>query len=992
MKGIADRSGKRIIFLYQNEFQKGRGIIMRKFISVLSAAALASSMLVPLSVSAADAVYSYDGSDVSSWTTGDSHLFITSETDSMGAYAKITTDGSSTYSTSMELPTGAQLTDNYVIEYDVMIHQSNGMGRYNRYNQVAFIASDAEKTDTRDFGAYAAVLGEGTANNTETGNGYISGVASSVTSIYGMTSAVINDRGIALEPSTDASGIVSDKWYRVQTAVSGTAATVTVIDNERNKIVDKAEYVNSASALSKIFVTVGRGDKVLEDGSRVNDGGIVALDNIKIYGGTAEALTTDGLRGEIAPTEEPTDAPTPEPAAPITKTTEYTFDGDDQITPAVGNGTTATVVEGTNDGNTTKVMEVAQTSGKDNACGYAMFDISSLTAGKSHIIVDYDLHIDSDGRMNMYVSDLTSGITSTKNITPSNIFVHGLGGSSASNAVLDEWFHTSVDIDLEHGAYSYAVTKQDGTSVAKGDGTTDKTAVNTLQMVSWAANTSYIDNIKVQTGGEYTAATQEPEPAATAEPAATVEGSDLTLLPEGATQFGTFESMEGTATAVVNHTSAKPAVNEGTGTVYNADANIRGNSVYMAYDVLVNGGDVLNIHALGNDTSKLGPQFVITGNADGTATASYIASSSGAVKLDGNLVCGTWYRVLVELPQDNNGGNTNTGKATYTIYRIDKTDTSKVTEIAAQATDISPRNLSDRAAVNLKAVVTGTPYIDNGVTFMAANGFSYIENTSEPETATPEPAGTAEGSNINLAEGKREAIKTFTEAGVEGTATKVVNHTSAKPAVAGSVSAYHEDAKGNAVYAAYDVYVEAGDSITLTAMNDTSVGTAYKIVGNADGTAAAYYDVSKGDVKVSGNLVCGTWYRVVIEIPQSASGTGSSIYTIYRINGTDCTKTAGIAAQAMNIGARNLSSRAVKTLDVTVEGSPYIDNGVTYIDGDSVNTWYRYGYTKDENGVLTNVTIEKVDPTKNGPQKGYYVWNTYMKPYVAPAVDETPAE
>ncbi|MGN1115696.1 MAG: hypothetical protein ACI4TH_03935, partial [Candidatus Ornithomonoglobus sp.] len=79
--------------------------------------------------------------------------------------------------------------------------------------------------------------------------------------------------------------------------------------------------------------------------------------------------------------------------------------------------------------------------------------------------------------------------------------------------------------------------------------------------------------------------------------------------------------------------------------------------------------------------------------------------------------------------------------------------------------------------------------------------------------------------------------------------------------------------------------------------------------------------------------------------------------------------------------------------EVSVVGTPYIDNGVTYVNKSSANTWYRYHYTKDANGVLTDITIETVDdPSKNGPVAGKsYVWNKLMQPYV-PAAEETPAE
>ena len=62
----------------------------------------------------------------------------------------------STYSATLTLPTDAQLTSagGYTIEYDARLHKSNGMGRYGRYTQVAFIDSSNAAKDSRDYMAH----------------------------------------------------------------------------------------------------------------------------------------------------------------------------------------------------------------------------------------------------------------------------------------------------------------------------------------------------------------------------------------------------------------------------------------------------------------------------------------------------------------------------------------------------------------------------------------------------------------------------------------------------------------------------------------------------------------------------------------------------------------------------------------------------------------------------------------------------------------------
>ncbi len=228
----------------------------------------------------------------------------------------------------MTLPADAQLTsaDGYTIEYDARLHKSNGMGRYGRYTQVAFIDSSNAAKDSRDYGPYGALFSGGN-SSTETGQGYTTGVASSLSARYQLDGTIVNDPGTETlaADNTSVTGIADDMWVRVQTYVKGDVAKVTVIDVNNNKIVDGVDYINSATKLDTIYVTAGRGD----DG--VTGPGEVCLDNIKIYSGEAETLTTDGLRGVVAAA-----TPIPEPetvsgsaqtlAAPASVTDAYTAD------------------------------------------------------------------------------------------------------------------------------------------------------------------------------------------------------------------------------------------------------------------------------------------------------------------------------------------------------------------------------------------------------------------------------------------------------------------------------------------------------------------------------------------------------------------------------------------------------------------------------------------------------------------------------------------
>ena len=299
----------------------------KKLISLLCAAAMSASAFAGLTVtaSAATPVYTFDGSDIAGFS-GNGTLAQVS--DDKGEYFSIKANGSSTYSATLTLPADAQLTsaDGYTIEYDARLHKSNGMGRYGRYTQVAFIDSSNAAKDSRDYGPYGALFSGGN-SSTETGQGYTAGVASSLSARYQLDGTIVNDPGTETlaADNTSVTGIADDMWVRVQTYVKGDVAKVTVIDVNNNKIVDGVDYINSATKLDTIYVTAGRGD------DSVTGPGEVCLDNIKIYSGEAETLTTDGLRGVVAAA-----TPIPEPetvsgsaqtlAAPASVTDAYTAD------------------------------------------------------------------------------------------------------------------------------------------------------------------------------------------------------------------------------------------------------------------------------------------------------------------------------------------------------------------------------------------------------------------------------------------------------------------------------------------------------------------------------------------------------------------------------------------------------------------------------------------------------------------------------------------
>lgn len=964
---------------------------MRKFISILSAAALVSSVVVvPITASAEGVLYSdsLNSYDTSSKSATGTVFAVVAGSDYTSVVAV------EDWQWIFNSPSN-QTLDSLTVGYDGTKGDDTGAIMIKEKEDPAdkYLSMPQNRFATRckpqisGFDNYTAEEGEDLviAFDLKLASGLEDSAANPVLSVDGIGTVTTAEAG-------------SDTWVPVRIVTSGGNTSIYVNGTQCGE--------TTAGTVSVIRPQAFDSDTKIVDSSNNTSADYYAtvdIDNIVILS------AADGVNAEIptAETHVPVIATEPPTSAEIDTTTTIDFDTTGfeaaGVTVTTNNGAT---VETTTDNaiSDSAICKVTQTSSSVTSYAYAAADFTDLTYGKAHVRISYDLYVAAGGRLSVIFGhgDLPSGINAN---SLSSLFKQGLFSEESYNGTISNaWVHTVVDLDMEHGTGSYAITNAEGTSIGRGNiDMTDVSAITRMTLVSWSSNTSYLDNVVIETGGSFTPETPAP---ATPEPASETEGSNLTLLPEGATQFDTLANMEGTAEKVLNHSAAKPAVADGTASIYNADVTIRGKSVYAAYDVLINSGDSLSIQALGGDTSKIGTAFILTGNQDGTASASAVVDKGDTKNIAGNLVCGTWYRVLIELPQNsvtvtNDDGTTtnatNTGRARYTIYRIDAEDQSKVSEAAATGEDLTPRNLSDRAAVSLKAIVTGTPYIDNGVTFVAEQGLSLLSGEAPPaEIATPEPASTVEGSGIDLAASAIETIDRFTTA--EGTAEKVLNHSSAKPVVAGEVNALSDSARGYSIFAAYDVYVKAGDKLTVTAMNNTDVGPKFVITGNADGTATASHIVSKDvETKLDGNLVCETWYRVVIEVPQDRllndagdayTSTGRSTYTIYRINASDTSQTAGIAAQATDIEPRNLDGKSLKAFSVAAEGTPYIDNGVTYRGKAEKNTWYRYLFTIGDNGVKTVTDIQTIDDPANTSGKlgtEYYIWNALMQPYIPAA-------
>ena len=291
----------------------------KKMISLLCAVsmgAITAASAIP--AIAADDIYSFDGSSNSGWSELAAGS-IKVENDDKGDYLTIQGSGSGNRTTSYTLPNA--VSGEYVIEFDTLMARGNGMGRIMHSAQIAFTnnATFASNGDTRPGANIVEEVNNQLSTKYNTDGGYGASIANAALKIdlrpYMTNQWMINDDStseLVAFPET-AVDITDNTWVRVQAAVNGNTTTVNIIDNAGNKIVDNTAYTNAENSIQYIYVVSNRGD---------SGSGLIALDNIHIYQGAPEALTTDGLRGEstIATPEPPaTLPPTPavKEAAPV---------------------------------------------------------------------------------------------------------------------------------------------------------------------------------------------------------------------------------------------------------------------------------------------------------------------------------------------------------------------------------------------------------------------------------------------------------------------------------------------------------------------------------------------------------------------------------------------------------------------------------------------------------------------------------------------------
>lgn len=788
--------------------------------------------------------------------------------------------------------------------------------------------------------------------------------------------------------TNSTTGITEGEWADVK--------IVTTAEGETSVYINGSETpaLTASAVLTAIQPTPFTSETKCETYAATN------IDNLVIMS------AADGVSAEVPPAETvtpivPTEAP---PAATIEATTTIDFESDDtSITPVDERSVAATVVNGTVGDNTTKVMQIVGSSNNsgETRFGYSVLDLSQYTDGKSHVIVDYDAYISSDGRMTYVLSD---GAPTT--YSDAGLFRQGVPGSNTENVTTNTWVHTTVDVDLANGTGTFKVTGTDESVIAQGNIETDKQQLTTLSFLSWSPNTSYIDNIVIQTGGSMTITTPPPAATITPEPASEVAGSGLNLVPENAAE--TIASFAPATTAeVLNHATAGVAVTTGNTDINAYSASARGYSIYAIYDVNVGVNSTFALTPYGDSGNSQASTLQLVSDETGTVTVSSIGASGNVTTAEETLAHGTWYRVLVEVPQSGTAGAGTTGELTYTVYRIDPANPQNVSEIAAQLTGLSARGLATRGVSSFGYAVTGTAYVDNFATFRATGG---LDITPEAET-TPEPASTEPGSGLTLMPEEGTAIDSLA-AGSE----EVLNHANATAVTTDgtTVNAYSDNVRGYSVYAAFDAYVDKGTTLTILPVGNDAQASTINLTASDLGkvTLSAVTGQGTNDVVTADDtLAAGTWYRVLVEAPQNAvsegetasTSTGTITVTVYRINVDDPSEVTEVAAQLTGLPARGLDGKALTgfTVSATAAETPsaYVDNFATFRADNALTlipeTWYVYTATYDASGILTNITAEEVeDPSTVVPSDAEntrtFVWNNFMQPYVAET--EEPAE
>lgn len=974
----------------------------KKLISLLCAAAMSASAFAGLTVtaSAATPVYTFDGSDITGFS-GNGTLAQVS--DDKGEYFSIKANGSSTYSATLTLPADAQLTsaDGYTIEYDARLHKSNGMGRYGRYTQVAFIDSSNAAKDSRDYGPYGALFSGGN-SSTETGQGYTAGVASSLSARYQLDGTIVNDPGTETlaADNTSVTGIADDMWVRVQTYVKGDVAKVTVIDVNNNKIVDGVDYINSATKLDTIYVTAGRGD------DSVTGPGEVCLDNIKIYSGEAETLTTDGLRGVVAAA-----TPIPEPetvsgsaqtlAAPASVTDAYTADfnnatvgtvasieTEDQDAKTVVDGMKVKVGSRSTGADTKTYAAIAKVATGDNALKLAanqfstngrgpvvtLDDTKEISSGETAImgfttylsaakgtdegglprlfLIDNTTNIDGNGCARDILAVITTEDASgyTNGDTPIGIQVTE-GWHTVVVAVSEGTYRVFIDGKYKDGEGKLSPAVK-GTKVGSGSTSAQVTHLPSFAVEN-AKSTAYskalIDNVVAYKITDTLDAKYLPTETAAPTPAPIP--AKVTMSVDETANTVTLTSDKDTDAVLVQASYRTDNTLDSVKKVVNLELKANEAKLVPATDLatFTTNDKIMVWDSLKTMTPLASAYTIKNGVAQATAKPAPTATAVPTYAVSGTVDAGV---KSVTLTDKAEAENTITGKieGTTVTFTGVKAGTYTVSAVAASGKDIYTIKVGDTETTE----VTVT---DANVTNLAV--------TSKDEAVLPY----ADGTNTYDTEGAANSFVDYSRVtvsiadGVNGNTTKVQNLKTGNGSSGAGYNPYTVafPAKGEAVATSFDISIPTRNAWvsvrgTQPGTNDRNNNAAGRIFTIGAEGSAVIKIYSGADVvdEITGTDIINEWYHVDAVVNNTTKKVAIKVYD-YKANNNYTKETA---LYDKTVDFRDNTVAGVVAMDYhsnTANANMQIDN--LYINDPS--------YVTPINVTATDVTVDKAQVVKD---------------------------
>lgn len=867
----------------------------KKLISLLSASAMTVSAFsgLALTANAADTdVFTYEDGSTAGWTMAAGGS-VNTETDDFGEYLDLHGGGGGERVATYSLTGTGNISGKYVIEFDSLIHGSDGQGKEAQSTQITFHGSN-KTTDTRVIdGNTGLSVGTGFAVKYDTRK------------TYKGAGFVINDPADeVLTDWTTSPNYVADLqnvWTRTQAVIDNGTATITVIDAAGTKLVDNQTYACDAEGLKGIQVSCARGDGATPGDAA--DPGYVYLDNVHIYAGDPEILTTDGLRGDAK--AQPTVMPEPEVkdqapslTAPegVTAVVDQKFDTDLNASMDTA-AQTLTDLDGLSiaiGGRPEGGEATTSASTEDYAAGDKVLKLSGGSmsgAGRGPVVSAVDP---------LAIADGSSSVMS---------FAVNLSSFTADGAgrlyLLKDTSQAGED---KTGAYNnvMAVLTTDGTAESFTQGESTVIGVN-VEPYTW-----YVVSVVVSSD-KYRVYVNKAGEAVSEDP---VVSSDHVGQGDTASPV--------TQLPLLAVTSGKGG--EYTGSVARIDNMLTYSGTSDEPRRLLPTQSVAEVPSTPEPIAKVA--MTVDEEAQSVSLTSDIDTSAVLVQAS--------YRTDKTL-------------AGVKVVNVDLTaDTAKTltapTELNAftkndkfiVVNSFDSLNPLAEAAVVATGADQATP-----VPTAAPTEETTVAPTEETTTAPTEEATTTPDTSDVVAVADRAVPADVTQVYEVKTTEALGDSTVYKP-----VAAYRESfgdklpalAPGNTVTVDFDIYVADGESISLGAQRASDLGTMFKFTA-ADGTmTVGYIPNSSGEVNMA-NLASNTWYNVKLTYSTKNNTDASAVLvdTIKaEIRTVDvATGVVGdeVIASAENIGARNSDKTYYNCIHYSeVTGAPMVNNFYVYTD------------------------------------------------------------